>query len=172
MTSIDCSSAEDVDRLYQRVGRLALSKVMKLVGNLSIAQEIVQEVFLHLWERGPLFGSEGAAYQWIYHSCHNGAIDHLRRHSTRLAHGPATPELEDTAAVDPGGACLARNLLGQLLAHLSRREAEAYVYIEVEGMTQNEAADMMGVSRKTIGRLLQTAEASLAVARERLRGEG
>ena len=41
-----------------------------------------------------------------------------------------------------------------LLQEADEEQAKAAVYVYIDGMSQNEAADLLGVSRRTVGNLL------------------
>ena len=84
---MDCRSHDQLRRLYEATGRAAVLKTARVVGRLDVAEEIVQSAFLKLWGAQLAFASERAAYAWIYRTCHNAGIDHLRAHATRLERG-------------------------------------------------------------------------------------
>src|SRR2546425_128142 len=52
--------------LYDRYGRLAYSLIFRIVRNTAIAEDLVQETFLRVWNRVHSFDSEkGALGPWI-----------------------------------------------------------------------------------------------------------
>lgn len=149
---IDCKDEGTVSMLYQRLGRPALSKTLYLVGQKNVAEEIVQETFVKLWQKKPTFESLRQAYAWVYRCCTNAAIDHLRNK------GNQTVELEPERAPDSGGLDLEqrtdlKKTWKEVLDTLNEKEAELFVYRTVEGMSQDEVAEVMGVSRRTINRI-------------------
>lgn len=61
----------------------------------EVAQELVQECFLRLWQAENVAGRER---EWLFHVCRNLAIDHLRKEKRvvlREEEGVAIPELEE-----------------------------------------------------------------------------
>src|SRR5687768_253504 len=61
----------------QYEGRL-IRYVQKILNNLERAREVVQDVFLRLWEEDPeKIGP--FARQWLFSACRNKAIDMLRK---------------------------------------------------------------------------------------------
>ena len=142
-------------RLYERTGRAALSKTARLVGRVAVAEEIVQEVFLKLWGANLTFPDDRAAYAWVYRSCHNAGIDYLRAAATRREHGSEPDELaghQDHRGSEASTRLEQRQLLSMHLARLDDREAQILGYRVIDGMTQDEIAEVMGVARKTIVR--------------------
>src|SRR5262249_1523730 len=52
--------------LYDRYGRLAYSLIFRIVRNTAVAEDLVQETFLRVWNRVHSFDSEkGALGPWI-----------------------------------------------------------------------------------------------------------
>jgi RNA polymerase sigma-70 factor (ECF subfamily) len=56
-------------------------------------------------------------------------------------------------------------LMRQLLAEADERQAAAAVYVLMDGMSHEEAAEVLGVSKRTVGNLLERFQ---AWARERM----
>src|SRR4051794_9470134 len=142
-STIDCADPDTVQRLYRTTGRAALSKTEHLVGRWDVAQEIVQEVFLRLWQQKLRFGTEKQAYVWVYKACHNAGIDHLRSAATRheqAADGSWLESLE--AARDLADVSLKRQWVIRLLGGLDEREAAVLGYSVIDGMTQDEIAEL------------------------------
>lgn len=169
--AIDCADPAAVKRLYETTGRAALSKTEHVVGRFDVAQEIVQEVFLKLWRDKLRFPTEKQAYYWVYKACHNAGIDHLRSAAVRLEHGApggaGVPDLEEYAsAADHADQTLRRQLVTRALSHLDQREAQVLGLWVLDGMTQEEIADLLEVSRKTIVRVVQRIEDKLARLKE------
>jgi RNA polymerase sigma-70 factor (ECF subfamily) len=165
---MDCRDPENLRRLYERVGRAALLKTARLVGRKDVAEEILQSSFLKLWDAGLSFPDERAAFAWIYRTCHNAAIDHVRATATRFEGGVDPTVLAGAAGGDDPWLVAAdeREDLKARLAGLSEREAQVLVYRLVDGMTQAEIAEVMGLSRKTIVRICAELDQKLADKRE------
>jgi len=164
MTAFDCTDQHVVTRLYERLGRVVVAKTRGIVGREDVAREILQETFTRLWEAGPRFASETAAYAWVYRTSHNLAIDYLRAAFTK-----SEPLPEALVAAHRGDAAETRQLLRKLLGKLSEEELSLYVYNVVDRMTHGEIAALGGISTKTVARHLQRIEEKIARAKERIR---
>ncbi len=92
----------------------------------------------------------------------------------RLDNQPAAGELSEGMAVSPPSSSVSRltaNGLRMLQAidDLPEEEREAFDLVRIQGMTQVEAADMLGVSNKTVQRRLNRALLILSEALDDLR---
>ena len=137
--------------LYQRLGRPALSKTLCLVSQ-NVAEEIVQETFVKLWQKKPVFDSLRQAYAWVYRCCTNAAIDYLRSKGNQSV--PLEQEITpDSQGLDPEQKTQLHSSWKELLEILSEKEAELFIYRNIEGLNQDEVAEVMGISRRTVNRL-------------------
>lgn len=159
----DSADAAAVQRLYRHTGRAAISKTARIVGRLQVAQEIVQEVFVRLWEAPKTFPSERAAYMWVYRCCHNAAVDYLRsaRHRTDRDDTSAGAEPLIVVEAKMEKVLIDREALAAILARLTETEAKILVYFALDGMTHEEIGAQVGLAKKTVTRTLKRIEAHL-----------
>lgn len=69
--------------LYDRYGRTVYGSGLKLLGDSSLAEELVQEVFLKVWRSSRTFDSSRSSFStWLYRVTRNAALD-LYRHRAR-----------------------------------------------------------------------------------------
>src|SRR5579872_3201818 len=72
--------------LYDRYGRIAYALIYRVVKNDGVAEDLVQETFLRVWNRIQAFDDEkGALGPWILAVARNRAIDYLRSVDGRMA---------------------------------------------------------------------------------------
>jgi RNA polymerase sigma-70 factor (ECF subfamily) len=65
--------------LYDRFGRIVWSVIRAIVRDDAIAEDLVQETFLRVWNRIHLFeAGKGALGPWLLAIARNRAIDHIR----------------------------------------------------------------------------------------------
>src|ERR1700761_7088016 len=74
---------------YDRYGRTAYGLFVRITHDKTVAEDLVQELFLRLWNRSREFDSDrGALGVWLLSIARNMAIDYVRsaqaRFSTRL----------------------------------------------------------------------------------------
>ena len=160
-----------VERHYQRVFRLA----MGMVRNRDDALDLTQETFLHVHRslRGFRFSAKFST--WLHRIVTNLCIDHFRRvgRSPQTVELPSTEEGDevpmewpDPAAERPDDAVHrseVRQALEQAFAQLSAPHRAVMVLRELEGLSYEEIATVMGSSLGTVMSRLHYARKRLQV---------
>ncbi|HYQ86131.1 MAG TPA: sigma-70 family RNA polymerase sigma factor [Bacteroidota bacterium] len=68
--------------LYDRYARLIYSLIRSVIKNHEEAEDLLQEVFVQLWERASTYdAARGSVYTWIVTLARNRAIDQVRSKS-------------------------------------------------------------------------------------------
>jgi RNA polymerase sigma-70 factor (ECF subfamily) len=71
--------------LYDRYGRITFALIFRVVRNEAVAEDLVQETFLRVWNRVQAFDHEkGALGAWVLAVARNRAIDYLRSVEGRM----------------------------------------------------------------------------------------
>ncbi len=100
--------AKALEQLYDRYVRQCFGLALRMLSDVALAEEVVQEVFLKLWHQPEKYSAQkGKFASWLLSLVHNRCIDELRRRSrTEVAlDDPATGSLLDTKPdpdMDPG----------------------------------------------------------------------
>jgi RNA polymerase sigma-70 factor (ECF subfamily) len=152
--------------LYDRHGRAAYSLVLRVVRDKAIAEDLVQETFLRVWNRAHSVDPEkGAIGPWLLAIARNRAIDYLRSTAGRERNAV---ELDET-----DHASLYREMEADILISDQARRVKAAMdklapnYREVmelayfEGLSQSEMSVRMGQPLGTIKTWVRTALQSL-----------
>jgi RNA polymerase sigma-70 factor (ECF subfamily) len=153
--------------LYDRYGRLAYSLVLRVVRDQAIAEDLVQETFLRVWNRIQSIDSEkGAIGPWLLAVARNRAIDYLRSTAGRdrssaveldeTEHAPLFREME-AGIVMSDQVRRIRTALEKLAPNYRTVVELAYF----EGMSQSEMSAKMGQPLGTIKTWVRTALQSL-----------
>lgn len=141
--------------LYDRYGRTAYSLILRMVRDKSIAEDLVQETFLRVWNRVHTIDSaKGAIGPWLLAISRNGAIDYLRSSAGRernaveldeAGHAPLYAEMEADILISDQ-ARRARAAMNNLAPNYRTVMELAYF----EGLTQSEMSVRMGQPLGTI----------------------
>src|SRR5882724_11388580 len=146
--------------VYQRFLPAIRVKCRRILTQAEDAEDVAHESFVRLLQNGPTWtGDEDTpvVMAWLYRTCTRLAIDTLRSRA-RLT-------LSDDLARDdqhgcwPGGVALesaiaSRRLVSMLCQRVDGEELESAVLCRVDGLSQTEAAAVLGVSERTVRRLL------------------
>jgi len=182
-------SEDALAAIYDRYVDAVFATASRLTSDRQIAEEVVQETFLALWNRAELFDPQaGSLGTWLRTIARNRTVDRLRAAGRRpnlvplsAASGEdeqdgaaldrlvATGTVLGGAAVGPGpegelAATELRGILQQALAGLPDSERTAIVLAYREELTQTEIADRLGwplgtVKTRTRRALLRLREA-------------
>ncbi len=143
----------DFQQTYARYLPPIRAKCRRLLGRGPAADDVAQETFERLWRAGALDSSDPrATMSWLYRTCTRLAIDELRRRRSDGAEGG----IDDLPCrMDPGACAEARATIRSLARNVSEEELAAVVLCRVDGLPQPEAATVLGVSERTVRRMLE-----------------
>jgi RNA polymerase sigma-70 factor, ECF subfamily len=131
--------------LYDRFQGQMYGLAMRITGETSLAQDVVQDAFLGLWRNAGRYSSDRAsARTWILSITHHRAIDAIRRRraTVELPEPPATPASVVIPDIWPEVAGrLDRDAVDRALATLSDVQREAISLAYFGGLTQHEIAE-------------------------------
>jgi RNA polymerase sigma-70 factor (ECF subfamily) len=178
--------------LYDRYSASVYATARHTAHDLGVADEVVQETFLALWNRAEQFDpSRGSLIAWLRTIARNRAVDHFRAAGRRAAAAPfsafaeADPtdasstdwferagQLIGTAVPEPDPASVVssretRDAIAAGVAVLPAREREVIFLAYQEGLTQSEIAARLGWPIGTVKTRMRRAHRRL---REQLDG--
>lgn len=80
-----------LEELYSRYARVVYSFAVRIVHDTSLAEEILQEVFVRTWRQADRFQrSRGNFASWLLSITHNLAIDEIRKRQRRPQRSDST----------------------------------------------------------------------------------
>ncbi len=130
-------------------------------GNLSLAEDLLQEVFLKALKNKERFCSLTHARSWLVTMTRNTAIDHYRTqsHETELLSDPEQPEAPDQPIIFELKQCMNR-----VMSELNEKDREAIQFCDIDSGSQKAYAEKVGLT-------LVAAKSRLQRARKKLRSE-
>lgn len=141
----------DISALYARYGFFLRRRCRTILRDDALADDTLQEAFVKvLRSDGALHGVE-EPLRWLYRVVDRCCFDALRRRRRSLE----SPCDEEGASVHPGVEIELRDAVLRLLATLSEDEMRIALLLFVDGMSQGEIAEEMGVSRVTVNKKIQ-----------------
>ena len=154
--------ARTLDALYRAHGPMVLRRARLLLRDDHAARDALHDVFLRVLRAEREFRAQSAPATWLYRIVTNHCLNLLRdeRRHVDLRARYLRPPSQD------GGDADARIQLAQILRHVRPELQEIAIYHLVDDMKHEEIAELLGVSRRTIGNRLEEFRAEVARAFE------
>jgi len=145
-----------LEALYDRYGRAAYSLARRILTEETLAQDVVQEVFLSLWRDARRFDAErGTVATYLLSMTHHRAVDVVRREENLRRWRTSDEGLE--LAPDPKArvedeveASERRTEVRAALKDLPEPQRQALLLAYFGGYTQREVAALVGVPLGTV----------------------
>ena len=144
------------DEVYGRFGEMVYNLAVRLAGNREEAADFTQEVFLRVYRHLGSFGGRSTLKTWVFRIAVNHCRDRLSRHAPPMQSiddgceegvplaDPARGPEELAVAADEGRRVTAG------LARLPQVFREAVVLRDLEGLSYEEIAEVLGVRVGTV----------------------
>ena len=144
------AAAPDAEAIWRELHDGLLGFIERRVRSRQIAEDIMQEVMLRIHRQADGIERAEAVGAWVHAIARNAITDHYRSASVRreLASGSEVGS-EATAEPEPDSPDVRGELaacVAPLLKRLPQTYREALALTEIEGLTQAEAADRLGLS--------------------------
>ncbi len=155
--------AAALGELYDRYGKIAYSLIYRVVRDSGVAEDLVQETFLRVWNRSQGFDAErGALGPWLLAVARNRAIDYVRSSGGKMARGALELDYAEQPAVfiNFEADVLSQDRARRVRAALERLNENQRNVIELayfEGLSQTEMAERMGQPLGTVKTWVRTA---------------
>jgi RNA polymerase sigma-70 factor (ECF subfamily) len=133
------------EEIYRRHGDRMKSIAYNHLGNMSDAEDAVQETFLKIHRAASSYNAEAAFTTWIYRILINTCYDLLRKRKRRGDESPIDGLFELTRAatsVDDAK----RITLRKLLNDLPEQRRSVFVLFEIEGLSHAEIGEILDIS--------------------------
>ncbi len=179
-------SPEAVEALFDRFHGKIYSLAMSILKNESDAEEAVQDVFMTVVQKAHTFKGNSALYSWIYRICVNTCLMRLRgkrKHETVSIEEfmPVfTEEGMHASLIDDWSKEVERKALDKELGQVIRKSTEnlsekyrvVFVLSDVEGLSNEETAKILGLTVPAVKSRLHRARLYLREQLSRYLKEG
>ncbi|MEW5717815.1 MAG: sigma-70 family RNA polymerase sigma factor [Chloroflexota bacterium] len=142
--------------LYDRYARLVYSLALRMLSDRAAAEEVVQEVFVKVWQRAREFDAQRGKFSaWLTGIAHHHAIDELRRRRARPVASDDEDALANVAAVDPtpddaAQTSLERRRIVDALQEIPAEQRRCIEMAYFEGYTQEEISERLSEPLGTV----------------------
>ncbi len=130
------------------------AKCRRMLGPTALAEDVAQETFARLLAQPTALdpADRRAVMAWLYRTSTRLAIDVLRARKRDAVPGEAPPEVP--CGISAHDALAARSLVVALEDSVPADELEAALLARVDGLSQPEVAELLGISERTVRRRL------------------
>lgn len=140
-----------IEELHDRFGGLVFGYLVRALGDRGAAEDVHQQVFLEVWQRGRSFDpGRGSVGTWIMTIARSRAIDQLRRRVPEPQDPAAALALIDDPSQDAVAELFDQWWLAAVLAELPPQEQRVLRMRFADGLTQSEIAERLGTPLGTV----------------------
>jgi RNA polymerase sigma-70 factor (ECF subfamily) len=157
-----------VHRHTPRMYRVAL----RILRDPVDAEDVVQDAWVSAWRALSTFRGDSAATTWLYRVVTNAALQHLRRRRLTVPLDERTEQTYADTGEGPEHAVLRGERSAAVLAAIATLEPAQRVPLvlhELEGMSYQEVAEIVGVNVTALRSRLHRARVALLAELEELR---
>ncbi len=155
-----------LSELYDRYGGLVYGAGMRYLGDRTLAEDLVQDVFVSVWRNAASFDPSKARFStWVYRIARNRATDLARRRHTRAR--AVAPSQGEEAFPEPDSVeeILRTFDVNGGLSEISPAHREVLVLAYFRGLSQREISRHTGIP---LGTVKSRTTAALRALRERM----
>ena len=156
-----CRRLSDSDReAFEQIFRLLRDDLVRYVRSIvsdgALAHDLIQDVFLSLWETRSTLDPSLSLKAFVYRMARNAAYRHLRdsrthtRKHDEIRRGQAGAERNGTSSEPAIDAQLLHHRLRAWISDLPDRQREALVLSRYHGLSHREIASLMEISPRTV----------------------
>jgi len=145
------------DRAFETMFRVYYPRLCRFVchyvKSLEIAEEIVQDIFLAIWENRERWNPVGRVRTYLYRAAKNRALNHLKHYRIENRFRRMRLVLKEESQSTPDEALQNKELLAAIeqgIEALPERCRLIFTMHRQEGLTYTEIAEILDISIKTV----------------------
>ena len=134
------------EEIYRRFGDRMKSIAWNHLGNVSDAEDAVQETFLKIHRAASTYTGEASFSTWVFRILVNTCYDILRKRKRRIDEAPIDELPETAERTAPSVDDAKRMTLMKLLRELPEQRRSVFTLFEIEGLSHAEIGEVLGIS--------------------------
>lgn len=150
--------ARALTELYTRHGANVLNYLMSYLNDRQLAEEVLQDVMLAVWNHAAKFRGESKVRTWLLTIARSRAINAGRRYSPHLTELDENFHTGDTSPLERAEAKTQQQALREAIRALPKFHQEILILVFYQGLSGQEAAEVLGVSVGTVKSRLHRAK--------------
>jgi len=151
------------DTLYWQYHEVVYRNILKFTKDPVVAEDILQEVFIKLWEKRSTIKAEHSVAGWLFVISFNLSVNHTRKRLREQVLQKKLAIAEQDNSIQTGTIVYEEQylLLESAIEQLSPQKRKVVTLCKLEGKTYEEAAGELKISRNTVKEHLQAAMINL-----------
>ncbi len=152
MHNINVRDKKVLELAFKEYYRPLCYYAFKFIGNLDIAKDIVQEIFIKIWDGNGVFINEKTFHTYLYNSVRNNSLSYLEKESNRklinnrLSEEIKTETFQQIEKIDSE----LINDIYQAIEELPVKCKEVFKLSYIQNLKVDEVAEVMGISVNTV----------------------
>lgn len=151
--SISLSNTKDFKRVFTKYYPLLCFYVNSIINSEIDADDIVEDLFIKLWEQKITFNGEDNCKYYLYKSAKNLSINFLKQKQRTIEKHDQAYSLADLIEKDHSHALIKAEFLSQIISEIEKlppQESKILLLTLKNGMGVTEIADLLGLSVQTV----------------------
>lgn len=139
--------------LYQKFSQRIYTHLRKLLKDDQLAQELLQDTFVKIWEKRERLTYEISFRSYLYRISENLVRDFFRKASRdkkMLDHLIATAAVHENLDEDSDTPLVSQELFAEAIGQLPPQRRRVFTLCKIEGRSYEEVSIMLGISPATI----------------------
>ena len=147
------SDKDSFKRLYLQYHPILFRFVISRIHDEDIAEDIVQETFIRVWKIRKTLSSDKSFFSLIAKISSNLSKDHFKHQAVRLKHQENITEMYNNQSDKPEKSLetefIQKNILNIVHQNLPLKQRTIFLLSRIEGKTNTEIAEILGISLRT-----------------------
>lgn len=157
LSRLEKGDMQAFDELYWKYQKAVYRNVYKLTRDSVIAEDIVQEVFIGLWEKRSTIDTGRSVAGWLFVSSYNRSINALKKKLKESLVYKASDQTDTKSEYDQAISDMQLNVLEKAITELSPQKRRVFELCKLQGRSYEEAATELKISKHTVKEYLSAA---------------
>jgi RNA polymerase sigma-70 factor (ECF subfamily) len=119
----------------------------------DLSQEITQKTFVKLWEKRSEISFSTSSKSYLFQSARNALIDYYRAHKSATVHAEQYTgnfDEKEVAPIEEDEALMITHKIAWAVDQLKPKTKEIFLLNKQEGLTYDEIAEYLKISKRTV----------------------
>ncbi|MDQ1089811.1 MULTISPECIES: RNA polymerase sigma factor [unclassified Siphonobacter] len=161
LVALSQDKVEAFDFLYHLYKQPVYGNIFKIVKQEDLAEDLLQEVFITLWENRHSLQLDRPVAGWLFVVSHNKALSFLKKKLKEALVVSSSEEFTEQASpeetLDEEEYSLQLSMIKEAVDQLPNRKREVFHQLRFEGKTTEEVAENLGISVQSVRDYLKQA---------------